>query len=96
MGDIKKSLILFALIPLFFLLFPSSAHAGFFSLFGDIFKKIATEEVYEKTLNSQNVAILQAALNYDPNPQRGGGDIMVVGGSALLSGAGPLGTLVVV
>lgn len=70
------------------------AHAGIFSLFSDIFKKIASEEVYEKTVNSQNVAILQAALNYDPNPQKGGGDITIVGGSALLPDSGPLGTLV--
>lgn len=50
--------------------------------------------MYEKTINSQNVAILQAALNYDPNPQKGGGDITIIGGSALLPESGPLGTLV--
>ncbi len=82
------------IISLSILFVPVPAHAGLFSLFGDIFKKIVTEEVYKKTLNSQNIALLQAALNYDPNPQRGGGDIMVVGGSALLPEAGPLGTLV--
>lgn len=73
---------------------PAEAHAGIFSLFSDIFKKIATEEVYTKTINSQNVALLQAALNFDPNPQKGGGDITIVGGSALLPDSGPLGTLV--
>lgn len=82
------------IISFSFLLSPVTAHAGLFSLFGDIFKKIVPEEVYEKTLNSQNVALLQAALNFDPNPQKGGGDITIVGGSALLPEAGPLGTMV--
>ncbi|MBI1998898.1 MAG: peptidoglycan DD-metalloendopeptidase family protein [Parcubacteria group bacterium] len=82
------------IISLSVLLSPREAHAGIFSLFSDIFKKIATEEVYQKTVNSQNVALLQAALNYDPNPQKGGGDITIIGGSALLPDSGPLGTLV--
>ncbi len=82
------------IISISVLLSPHEAHAGIFSLFSDIFKKIATEEVYTKTINSQNVALLQAALNYDPNPEKGGGDITIVGGSALLPDSGPLGTLV--
>ena len=89
-----RTLSLALVISLSLFAIPAHAHAGLFSLFSDIFKKIAPEEVYEKTVNSQNVAILQAALNYDPNPQKGGGDITIVGGSALLPEAGPLGTLV--
>lgn len=82
------------LIVLGMLLSPHTAHAGMFSLFTDLFKKITSEEVYEKTVNSQNVALLQAALNFDPNPQKGGGDITIIGGSALLPESGPMGTLV--
>ena len=37
--------------------------------------------------------ILEAARNPDPNPAKGGGDITVVGGSALLPETGPVGTL---
>ncbi len=44
-------------------------------------------------MNSQNMALLQAASNFDPNPAKGGGDITIVGGSALLPDAGPSGTL---
>ena len=43
--------------------------------------------------NSQNVQLLKAALNYDPNPSKGGGDITIVGGSALLPDVGPSGSL---
>lgn len=88
------TLLLALIISFSILLSPVKAHAGIFSLFSDIFKKIATEEVYQKTVNSQNIALLQAALNFDPNPQKGGGDITIIGGSALLPDSGPLGTLV--
>ncbi|MES2134750.1 MAG: LysM peptidoglycan-binding domain-containing M23 family metallopeptidase [Patescibacteria group bacterium] len=36
---------------------------------------------------------LKAAVNVDPNPAKGGGDISIVGGVALVSEAGPEGTL---
>ncbi len=38
------------------------------------------------------MTLLQAAVNLDPNPAKGGGDITVVGGTALLSEDGPSGT----
>jgi murein DD-endopeptidase MepM/ murein hydrolase activator NlpD len=43
--------------------------------------------------NSQNAPLLQADVNHDPSPSRGGGDITIVGDSALLPDAGPSGTL---
>ena len=44
--------------------------------------------------NSQNVAILQAALHIDPNPAKGGGEISVVDNVALQSQSGVSGTIV--
>ncbi|MCK5027891.1 MAG: M23 family metallopeptidase [Candidatus Pacebacteria bacterium] len=38
--------------------------------------------------NSQNIALLQAAVNPDPNPSKGGGGITIVDSSALLPGLG--------
>lgn len=43
--------------------------------------------------NSQTMQLLRSALNPDPNPAKGGGDIAVVGGVALLPESGPEGTL---
>lgn len=43
--------------------------------------------------NSQTVPVLKPAFNINPNAGRGGGDIAVVGGSALLAQAGPSGTI---
>lgn len=43
--------------------------------------------------NSQTMRVLEAAVNIDPNPSKGGGDITVVDGSALLPETGPSGTI---
>jgi LysM repeat protein len=43
-------------------------------------------------LNSQNIPLLQPAVNIDPNPAKGGGDITIVSGQALAADQGPAGT----
>lgn len=42
----------------------------------------------------QNIALLQATINPNPNSAKGGGDITVVGDTALLPESGPSGTMV--
>lgn len=76
-----------------FSLSPQSAHAGVISFMAGLFTEEAEAEVTSSPINSQNIGLLSAALNPDPNPAKGGGDITVVGGVALLSEAGPEGTL---
>lgn len=44
-------------------------------------------------VNSQNMELLHAARNFDPNPSKGGGDVTIVAGTALLSETGPSGSL---
>lgn len=43
--------------------------------------------------DSRNIELLQAALNPDPNPAKGGGDITIVGGTALMPETGPSGSV---
>ncbi len=71
------------------------ASAGVLSLFSDLFtEEVASADVIKMSAhNSQNVPLLRAALNIDPNPAKGGGDIAIVGGTALLSEEGPSGTM---
>ncbi len=73
---------------LFFGLF-SFAHASVLSFVGEVFQSIKTggELVYEKkgVTNSQNIELLKPALNRDPSPARGGGEVTIVDGSALLA-----------
>ena len=72
---------------------PLFAQAGIFS-FLTAFLPAAAPSVDARVtqLNSQTVPLLQPAVNIDPNPPRGGGDITVADGGALVSSDGPSGT----
>ncbi|MDO8594660.1 MAG: M23 family metallopeptidase [bacterium] len=72
---------------------PLVAAAGVVSFVTNLFVQEAEAEVRAFPINSQNIGLLAAAVNPDPNPAKGGGDISVVGGVALLAEAGPEGTL---
>jgi LysM repeat protein len=78
-------------LVIFLVLTPISVHAGIFSSFLELFDK--NKKVLGINKNSQNMALLQAALNYDPAPVKGGGDITIVGGTSLLPETGPSGSL---
>ncbi len=80
-------------VAFLFFLTPFAAHAGVISFIANLFSEEAEAETTAASVNSQNIGLLAAALNPDPNPAKGGGDIAVVGGAALLSETGPAGTL---
>jgi len=63
--------------------------------FWSIFSKTQAAEPATETLihSSAKVAVLDAATNPDPNPNKGGLDIGISEGSALLPASGPDGTL---
>lgn len=79
-----------ASIILLALCVPLIASASVFSEWIREFSQSATASSLE--LNSQTVPLLAPATNIDPRPV-GGGDIAIVGGSALLPQGGPSGTL---
>lgn len=74
---------------------PASVEAGVFSFLEQLVSPkadaLAPQEIGGS--NSQTMQLLRSALNPDPNPAKGGGDIAVVGGTALLPESGPEGTL---
>lgn len=71
---------------------PLFAQASVLSFFTSLFEKSATPASAQAiSLNSQNIPLLQPAVNIDPHPAKGGGDISVVDGAALLSESGPSG-----
>ncbi len=80
----------------YFLLFLAAAaapffvYAGFGSFMSGLFKSAA--QAAPKIYNSQNIPLLQAAVNIDPHPNIGGAEI-VVEGDALVSEDGPSGGL---
>ncbi len=74
------------------LLTPMLVSAGGFS-FPNLLSSLTRQtEAAGSSYNSQTVPLLASAHNIDPSPSMGGGDITVVGGSALLSEEGPSGT----
>lgn len=92
--NILKSKTRVFLLPVFALAVavPVTVQAGFFDFVVGLFRG-NTPEIFVSEENSQNMPLLQAALNYDPNPSKGGGDITIVQNSALLPDVGPSGTL---
>lgn len=69
------------------------ANAGIFSFVNDMFAGAPADASSQtaNVANSQTMTLLQAAVNSDPNPSKGGGDITIVGGTALLPESGPSG-----
>ncbi|KKW17460.1 hypothetical protein A3C86_02095 [Candidatus Kaiserbacteria bacterium RIFCSPHIGHO2_02_FULL_49_16] len=75
-------------------LLPNTAKAGVFSdFFASFSKMISKDEIAPVTGNVQNMALLKPAMNIDPASGRGGGDITIVDGSALMPEEGPSGTI---
>lgn len=72
--------------------FPAVADAGMVSFFSNMFAGEVKSEALLAETNSQNISLLQAVPNSDPNAAKGGGDIIIVGDEALLSEIGPSGT----
>jgi murein DD-endopeptidase MepM/ murein hydrolase activator NlpD len=77
------------------ILYPKTVNAGLFSFFSDL----AGDNVSAETLsipnatNSQNMLVLQAAVNSDPNPNKTENDTPIISGSALVATIGPSGTI---
>lgn len=71
---------------------PFGVSAGILSIFSNLFSSVQADET--SPLNSQNMPLLQAPLNSDPNPVLAdSGDITIVGGSAITSENGRSGGL---
>lgn len=73
---------------------PAVSHAGIFSFVDELFAADRQTLQQNQAGTLQTIPLLEASRNPNPNAGVGGGDITVVGGSALLPEAGPLGTLV--
>lgn len=74
------------------LLAPFFASAGGFSITSFIDSLTKQSSAAGSTFNSQTVPVLSPARNIDPKPSVGGGDITLVGGTALMAEEGPSGT----
>ncbi len=69
---------------------PAQADAGVLDSLSALFST-KVEYTIDNGYTSQNIPLLRAAHNVDPNPSKGGGDIVVRNGSALVAETGPTG-----
>lgn len=72
---------------------PLTVDAGLFSVISSVFKSDDAQKSTATVVNSQNMALLKAAVTPTPASAIGGGDVTVVSGSALLAELGPLGSM---
>ncbi len=71
---------------------PVFAQASFTSFVTSLFDSATSiSHASSGSYNSQNVPLLQPAVNIDPNPAKGGGNINIVDSNALYADAGPAG-----
>ena len=97
MTILKKSVfkILTLLIALFVsILTSNTAQAISLGDFADfaLSNKVFSQEINTNNVNSQNIAVLQAAVNLDPNPSKSDSSVVVVEGMALMAESGLAGT----
>lgn len=81
------------IVAVLFLGVPVTTNAGVISFITKLFNPADKIEMTASVANSQTVDLLESTVNSDPLSARGGGDITIVGGSALLPESGPSGTL---
>lgn len=71
---------------------PFAVQASAFSFLTSLFEQSASgASASSSHYNSQSMTLLEPAVNLNPNPSRGGGDIAVVDGEALYAEASPSG-----
>lgn len=81
----NRERVLFASILALSIFVPVSVHAGWF---GDFFDKARADQgvTFYEEYRSSEVPFLKAALNVDPIPARGGGDVLIDDGALVPSG----------
>lgn len=72
--------------------YPSSAQAGVFDEIRGFWQGKAEASSFQGT-SVQSMALPKPAMNIDPNPGKGGGDVTIVDSEALLPEEGPSGTM---
>jgi murein DD-endopeptidase MepM/ murein hydrolase activator NlpD len=73
---------------------PRTANAGLFSFISDLTTDKASAKIIDlpPAVTSQNMSLLQAAVNVDPNPHKTDGYTPLAYGNALVAEIGPQGT----
>lgn len=81
------------LFSIFGILYPAPAQAGVFDEIRSLWQGTAEASSSQSGKSVQTMPLLKPAMNIDPNPAKGGGEITIVDDEALLPDEGPLGTM---
>lgn len=95
-GFLSRSVFIIIILAIFqYSLTPELAHAGFFSFISDIGGEQASAKVIDNSSasNSQNMLLLEAAVNSDPNPHKKDTQSILAYNNALYAEIGPQGTV---
>lgn len=90
-----KELLIISILSIVSITYPINAHAGVFSFFTDATTEVADAKTVDLSLNqnSQNILVLHAAVNTDPNPNKKLNDAPLMSGNVLVAEIGPSGTV---
>ena len=83
----------FAILLSITVLYPAPTQAGILSDFKSLLQNKADAASDQHSKSVQSMLLPKPAMNLDPNPAKGGGDIIVVDGVALMPEEGPAGTM---
>lgn len=73
--------------------YPAHAQAGVFDWISSGWENKAQAFALSSTQSAASVSLPRPAMNIDPNPAKGGGDVTIVDGQALVPEEGPAGTM---
>lgn len=74
-------------------LYPAQVQAGIFNEFRSLLQSRADAASLHSSESVQSMPLPKPAMNLDPNPAKGGGDITIIDGEALVPEEGPAGTM---
>lgn len=91
---LRKEMFIVITLTILIIMYPKTTHAGLFSFFSDLTAdKVSAETIdVPKVSNSQNMIVLQAAINSDPNPNIVDNEPQIMSGNTLVAKIGPSGT----
>ena len=93
LGRTSGAALTLTLVVALAMLYPAPTKAGILDEVRSLWQSKAEASSSQVTKSVQTMPLLKPAMNIDPNPAKGGGDVTIVDGEALVPEEGPAGTM---
>ncbi|MEK7098572.1 MAG: M23 family metallopeptidase [Patescibacteria group bacterium] len=93
LGRTSGAALTLTLVVALAMLYPAPTKAGILDEVRSLWQTKAEASSSQSTKSVQTMPLLKAAMNIDPNPAKGGGEVTIVDGEALVPEEGPAGTI---